>query len=208
MSYHGSRQMSAIRSDVGGVVRLASLWGVLGWHAVVGAVCLVRGRPGFEALAPEPVRWALAIMLVASVIVMTEVVFRSPPATAAERVAAHVALVFVAVATGGWFWVFWATRGTAYDQLAAAFSRGLGASFDPDTGSGFAGVPWLAVAASAGLFAWAWVTVHYAQKYFTARSLAARSALPRHSAAIVGSLLTALALGGVLHLANGFVLNL
>lgn len=226
--------MGATRRDVGGAVRLANLFGVLGWHAVVGVVCLARGRRGFEALMLEPLRWAVVIMLAASVIVMVELVFRRPGANPVEPLRSALAFGFVVSATWGWGWVFWAARGAGYDALAAWFSRGWGGGFDAETGSGFAGVPGPALAAVAGLTALAATTEHYGELWRRDGSGDSTNSDstnsdpndnhtndPNHNnhtneptttrlspIGVSAIVLTLLAVGGVLHLATGAQLNL
>lgn len=215
--------MSATRRDVGGAVRLANLGGVLGWHAIVGVACLARGRRGFEAVTPEVVRWGVAIMLAASVIVMAELVFRRRGPNPVARLGWALALAFGVTAALGWGWVFWGSFGYGYDALAALFSRGVGASYDAETGSGFAGVPVWALVGAAGLGAWAWTSVEYATGYLVARQTGASSsgassyesspAQFKRSALVqalpwIGAALALLGLGGLLHLSNGVLLGL
>ncbi len=194
------------------MVRLGTLFGGLGWHAVVGFACLARGRRGFEALQVEPLAVAVVIMLGASVVVMTELVFRHPGATAPSggpvgRLITGLGLVFAAVTALTWAWVFWGSRGYGYDRLAAVFSSGWGASFDAESGAGFAGIPWLALPFAAGLGAYTWSTVSYAEQRWTARSSGEAAPFVSKLMLVVGVILAALAFGGVLHLSNGVLLG-
>jgi hypothetical protein len=206
--------MSATRRNVGEVVRLANLVGVLGWHAVVGVVCLARGRRGFEALQPGAIRWAVTIMLVTSVIVMAELVFRrrepgsdqlAPAEPGVRQLGLILGFAFALSATIGWAWTFWLSHGFAYDRLAAVFSRGLGATFDAETGGGFAGVPWVALLFVAGLGAFAWNTVRRAEAQLVAWPMASRGPLFK-GVVCAGVALTLLAMGAAAHLSSGWLI--
>lgn len=192
--------MSATSRDVGGMVRIANLLGVLGWHAVVGVVCLFRGRSGFEALQSAPIRWGVSIMLAVSVLVIAELVFRRRDEAPVERLGLFLALSFSVAITAGWSWAFWCAHGYGYDRLASAFSRGLGASFDAETGSGFAGTPWLGMVFGAGLGTVAWAVSMLGAEFLP-------RTLPKGVALAAGGL-AALGLGAVLHFSNGTLLGL
>lgn len=194
--------MSANERNVGGMVRLVNLLGVLSWHAVVGGVCLVRGRTGFEALTGPRLGLVVAIMLGASVLVMAELVFRPRELPAAVRLVRGGGLGFVLVATATWIWAVWGAGGLAYDLLAAQFSRGLGASIDPETGAGFAGIPWLGLPCAAALAAFC-VSVERAATGNEPSTLVTLTGRARRLVSVGVLGLGVLATLGVLHFANG-----
>lgn len=194
--------MSATERNVGGMVRLGNLLGVLSWHAVVGGVCLVRGRAGLEALTGPGLGSVVTIMLGASVLVMADLVFRPRELPAAVRLVRGAGLGFVIAATATWAWVFWGAGGLAYDVLSAQFSRGFGASIDPETGAGFAGIPWLGLTCAVALAAFC-TSVERAATCGETGDLVTLTGKSRHLLSWSVVVLGLLALGGVLHLANG-----
>jgi hypothetical protein len=143
--------MSANRRHVGSLVRGGNLLGVLVWHAVLGAVCLVRGREGFEALQPAWVQWAVVIMLGSAALVMLELAWKSRAHRGVEPVVSAVSVGFVIATLAGWVWLATRPSVTNYDELAGLFSRGFGGNIDLDTGLGFAGMPWLPLPYLVGL---------------------------------------------------------
>lgn len=143
--------MSANRRHIGSLVRGGNLLGVLVWHAVVGAVCLVRGREGFEALQSAWVQWVVVIMLGSATLVMLELAWKSRAHRWAERVVSAVSVTFVTATLAGWLWLATRPYTGSYDMLAGLFSRALGGNIDLDTGLGFVGIPWVPLPYLAGL---------------------------------------------------------
>lgn len=141
-------------------------------------------------------------MLGASVVVMAELVFQRRQPAGAMRLVRGAGLGFVVVATGAWVWVFWGARALAYDTLAAQFSRGLGASIDPETGAGFAGLPWLGVACVAALAAFC-ASIERAVQDGEAGELVTLGDKSRNAVSVGVLVLGLIAFGGVLHFANG-----
>jgi hypothetical protein len=196
--------MNASGRNVGSLVRAGNLLGVLFGHAVVGGVCLVRGRIGFEALRGTWPHWGFLIMLAGAVIVMTELAFRPGRNAGAERAWHTLGLLFVLSNCAGVAWFLAGETDSAYDVLASILSQGIGADIDVESGAGFAGIPWLALCYAGALVGYCVAVDECLKGLLEARPLRPRLLLRGTAAARMLVLLLGLvAVGGVLHLATG-----
>lgn len=193
--------MSADGRNRGSWSRAVILIGVLLCHAVVGVACLVRGRNGFEAVLLPGCRWGVLIMVSGGLLVLTDVGLQLRKKDAFERTCWALAAAFALASFGAGVWLLASSDGRDYDRLAAAFSSTLGADVDPESGVGFAGIPWLALAYAACLAGFCAVN---------AQSLRAASSSPdeghfRLRSSLRGLIvaLGILAFGGILHWATG-----
>lgn len=182
------------------LVRLGNLMCVLGWHAVVGLWCLVRGRTGFETLERGWGPWAALIMLGGALIVMTELVIRPWSEAPTRRALRGAAWLYIAALVA--VWAVLVGRGeSGYDVLAARFSQGVGGNVDPETGSGFAGLPWLALP-SVGLLL-AFCLVVEAELHAVEPHVSGVLRRGVRSSRFLVPILGLMVVGGIVHLSTG-----
>lgn len=86
-----------------------------------------------------------------ALLVLTELALQLRRKDAAERASWMLAVMFVLTSLGVGIWLVTVTDGRDYDRLAAVFSNAVGANVDSESGTGFAGIPWLGLAYVAGL---------------------------------------------------------
>ncbi len=189
---------------MGSLVRAGNLLGVLFGHAVVGGMCLVRGRIGFEALRGTWLFWGFLIMLGGAAVVMTELASRPGRNKGAERVWRTLGLLFVLIDCAGGAWFIAGGTDSAYDVLASVLSRGVGASIDAESGAGFSGIPWLALLYVATLIGYCVAVDECLKGLLETPPVRPRLVLRGTSAArMLVPVLGLVVVGGVLHLATG-----